>query len=126
MLPKELTGDLKKRLGFIKGQIEGITKMIDQDKDPDQILLQFKAADQALQNAHFLLLDEVFRKSLALSLVDVLNTCPGNCQDAEKIEFLQKQFPKLKLDEITAKMKEISEIGQRLAKYNSENKLGNA
>jgi DNA-binding FrmR family transcriptional regulator len=126
MLPKELTGDLKKRLGFIKGQIEGITKMIDEDKDPDQILLQFKAADQALQNAHFLLLDEVFRKSLALSLVDVLNTCPGNCQDAEKIEFLQKQFPKLQLDEITSKMKEISEIGERLAKYNSENKAGNA
>jgi CsoR family transcriptional regulator, copper-sensing transcriptional repressor len=121
MLPKELTGDLKKRLAFIKGQIEGITKMLDDDKEPDQILLQFKAADQALQNAHFLLLDEVFRKSLALSLVDVLNTCPGNCQDAEKIEFLQKQFPKLQLDEITSKMKEINEISERLAKYKQEN-----
>lgn len=121
MLPKELTGDLKKRLNFIKGQIEGITKMIDEDKEPDQILIQFKAADQALQNAHFLLLDEVFRKSLALSLVDVLNTCPGNCQDAEKIEFLQKQFPKLKLGEITSKMKEINEISERLAKYKEEN-----
>ena len=121
MLPKELTGDLKKRLAFIKGQIDGITKMIDDDKDPDQILNQFKAADQALQNAHFLLLDEVFRKSLALSLVDVLNTCPGNCQDADKIEFLQKQFPKLQLDEITAKMKEINEISERLAKYKAEN-----
>lgn len=120
MLPKELTGDLKKRLNFIKGQIEGITKMIDEDKEPDQILVQFKAADQALQNAHFLLLDEVFRKSLALSLVDVLNACPGNCQDAEKIEFLQKQFPKLQLDEITSKIKEINEISERLAKYNAE------
>ena len=56
-------------------------------------LVQFKAADQALQNAHFLLLDEVFRKSLALQLVEVLNACPGNCQDAERIEFLKKQFP---------------------------------
>ena len=120
MLPKELTRDLKKRLNFIKGQIEGITKMIDEDKEPDQILVQFKAADQALQNAHFLLLDEVFRKSLALSLVDVLNACPGNCQDAEKIEFLQKQFPKLQLDEITSKIKEINEISERLAKYNAE------
>ena len=121
MLPKELTGDLKKRLNFIKGQIDGISRMIDDNKEPDQILIQFKAADQALQNAHFLLLDEVFRKSLALSLVDVLNTCPGNCQDAEKIEFLQKEFPKLKLDEITAKMKEINEISERLAKYKEEN-----
>lgn len=120
MLPKELTSDLKKRLSFIKGQIEGITKMLDEDKDPDQTLVQFKAADQALQNAHFLLLDEVFRKSLALQLVEVLNACPGNCQDAEKIEYLQKQFPKLQADELTSKMKEINEISERLARYNEE------
>jgi DNA-binding FrmR family transcriptional regulator len=119
MLPKELTTDLKKRLSFIKGQIEGITKMLDEDKDPDQILIQFKAADKALQNAHFLLLDEVFRKSLALQLVDVLNACPGNCQDAEKIEYLQKQFPKLQAEELTSKMKEINEISERLARYNA-------
>jgi DNA-binding FrmR family transcriptional regulator len=120
MLPKELTSDLKKRLSFIKGQIEGISKMLDNDKDPDQILVQFKAADQALQNAHFLLLDEVFRKTLALQLVAVLNACPGNCQDAEKIEYLQKQFPKLQADELTSKMKEINEISERLARYNEE------
>lgn len=120
MLPKELTSDLKKRLSFIKGQIEGITKMLHEDKDPDHILVQFKAADQALQNAHFLLLDEVFRKSLALQLVEVLNACPGNCQDAEKIEYLQKQFPKLQADELTSKMKEINEISERLARYNEE------
>lgn len=99
--------------------------MIDEDKDPDQILIQFKAADQALQNAHFLLLDEVFRKSLALSLVDVLNSCPGNCQDADKIDFLKKQFPKLQLEEITAKMKEINEISQRLAQYKKDSDQNN-
>lgn len=53
MLPTELTGDLKKRLNFIKGQIEGIVRMIDEGKDPDQILNQFKAADQGLQKGSF-------------------------------------------------------------------------
>lgn len=120
MLPKELTNDLRKRLSFIKGQIEGISKMLDNESDPDQILVQFKAADQALQNAHFLLLDEVFRKSLALQLVEVLNACPGNCQDAEKIEYLQKQFPRLQADELTSRMKEINEISERLSRYNDE------
>jgi DNA-binding FrmR family transcriptional regulator len=120
MLPKELTSDLKKRLRFLKGQIEGITKMLGNDKDPDQILVQFKAADQALQNAHFLLLDEVLRKTLALRLVAVLNACPGDCQDAEKIEYLQKQFPTLQAEELTLKMKEINEISQRLARHNAE------
>ncbi len=120
MLPKELTGDLIKRLSTIKGQIEGIIKMIDEDKDPEQILNQFKAADQGLQKAHYLLMDEVFRKSLALKLVQVINACPGNCQDAEKIEYIKEQFPMLEFDELTAKMKEINAIDKRLEKHNKK------
>ncbi len=121
MLPKELTGDLNKRLATIKGQIEGIIKMIDEDKDPDQILNQFKAADQGLQKAHHLLLDEVFRKSLALKLVQVMNACPGNCQDADKIEFMKEQFPMLEFDQLTANLKEVNAIDKRLEKHNKDN-----
>ena len=120
MLPMELTGDLTKRLNSIKGQIEGIIRMIDEGKDPDQILTQFKAADQGLQKAHFLLLDEVFRKSLALKLVKVMNACPGNCPDAQKIELLKEEFPMLQEGELTSKMKEIHDISERLARYNEE------
>ena len=120
MLPKELTGNLVKRLSTIKGQIEGIIKMIDEDKDPEQILNQFKAADQGLQKAHYLLMDEVFRKSLALKLVQVINACPGNCQDAEKIEYIKEQFPMLEFDELTDKMKEINAIDKRLEKHNKK------
>ncbi len=73
MLPAELTDDIKKRLATIRGQIEAIVKMLDEETDPDKILIQFKAADQGLQKVHYLLLDEVFRKSLALKLVQVMN-----------------------------------------------------
>ena len=118
MFPKELTGDLVKRLSTIKGQIEGIIKMIDEDKDPDQILNQFKAADQGLQKAHYLLSDEVFRKSLALKLVQVMNACPGNCQDAEKIEYMKEQFPMLEFDQLTSQIKEVHAIDKRLEKHN--------
>ncbi len=121
MLPKELTGDLVKRLSTIKGQIEGIIRMIDEDKEPEQILNQFKAADQGLQKAHHLLLDEVFRKSLALKLVQVMNACPGNCQDAEKIEYMKEQFPMLEFDQLTTKIKEINAIDKRLEQYNKNN-----
>jgi hypothetical protein len=41
--------------------------MLEEGKDPEQILNQFKAADGALQKAHYLLLDEVFRKSRPLT-----------------------------------------------------------
>lgn len=121
MLPKELTTDLVKRLSMLKGQIGGIIKMLDEDRDPDQILNQFKAADQGLQKAHYLLLDDVFRKSLALKLVQVMNACPGNCPDAQKIELLKEQFPILQENELTRKIKEINGINERLVKYNQEN-----
>jgi len=121
MLPKELTADLVKRLSMIKGQIEGIIKMFDEDKDPDEILNQFKAADHGLQKAHYLLMDEVFRKSLALKLVKVMNACPGNCQDAEKIEYLKDQFPMLEFDELTSKIKETNAIDKRLTQHNEKN-----
>ena len=118
MLPKELTTDLVKRLSMIKGQIEGIIKMFNDDKDPDQILNQFKAADQGLQKAHYLMMDEVFRKSLALKLVQVMNACPGNCQDAEKIEYMKEQFPMLEFDQLTSQIKEVHAIDKRLEKHN--------
>lgn len=121
MLPHELTGDLIKRLNSVKGQIEGIVKMLNEDREADQIIIQFKAADQALQKAHYMVLDEVFRKSLALKLVDVMNACPGNCQDVDKIEFLKNQFPNLELDELTGKIKEINKISDRLTKHNENN-----
>ncbi|HET9056305.1 MAG: metal-sensitive transcriptional regulator [Sediminibacterium sp. Gen4] len=121
MLLKELTGDLVKRLSTIKGQIEGIIKMIEEEKEPDQILNQFKAADQGLQKAHYLLMDEVFRKSLALKLVQVMNACPGNCQDAEKIEYMKEQFPMLEFDQLTTQIKEVNAIDKRLEKHNKNN-----
>ncbi len=125
MLPTELTGDLKKRLSTIRGQIEGILKMIDNDTDLDKILVQFKAADQGLQKAHYLLMDEVFRKSLALKLVQVMNACPGNCQDAEKIEYMKEQFPMLEFDQLTTKIKEINAIDKRLEEYHKNNSKKN-
>ncbi len=122
MLPKELTGDLVKRLSTICGQIEGIVRMLDEDTDPDKILIQLKAADQGLQKAHYLMMDEVFRKTLALKLVQVMNACPGNCQDAEKIAFMKEQFPTLEFDELTSKMKEVIAIDKRLEQHNKKSK----
>ncbi|OJW77733.1 MAG: hypothetical protein BGO69_01825 [Bacteroidetes bacterium 46-16] len=120
MLPKELTKDLQVRLSSIQGQIGGIIKMLEADSDPDKILNQFKAADRGLQKAHYLLLDEVFRKSLALKLVQVMNACPGNCQDADKIAYMKKQFPSFEFDQLSSQIKEINAIDKRLEKHNKK------
>lgn len=120
MLPKDLTRDLKSRLNMLAGQLHGIVKMLDTDTMPEQILVQFKAVTNGLSSAEHLLLDEVFRKGLALQIVDVVGACPGDCQDAERIEQLRRQFPNLNENELTQKMQELREIGLRLGQHNAE------
>lgn len=110
MLPKDLTKELKDRLSSIKGQVEGVIKMLDESDDPAQILNQFKAVSKGFQKAEHLLLDEVFRKSLAIKIAMALEACPGNCGQEEKIDTIRKQFPGLNLYELTDKMKEMEHI----------------
>ena len=121
MLPEDLTKDIIKRLKTIKGQVEGLTEMLVKGEDPDNILIQFKAADKGLQKAHYLLLDEVYRKALAIKIAKAADACPGNCGNEDKIEFIRNQFPKLEMDDLTNKMKEITVIQERISHYNEEN-----
>lgn len=123
MLPKDLTKDLKDRLNSIKGQVEGIVKMLDQSDDPAQILNQFKAVNKGFEKAQHLLLDEVFRKALALKIAEALETCPGNCGQEEKIAIIRNQFPDLGLYELTDKMKEIEKIDEFLHKNKKEDTM---
>jgi DNA-binding FrmR family transcriptional regulator len=121
MLPKDLTRDLKSRLNMLAGQLQGIGKMLDAETiEPDQVLVQFKAVTKGLSSAEHLLLDEVFRKGLALQIVDVVGACPGDCQDAGRIEELRREFPNLTEAELTHKMQELREIGERLELHNAE------
>ena|SRR5680860_589158 len=120
MIPKDLTKDIKTRLKSIRGQIEGLVKMLDEDRDPEQILVQFKAAQKGLDRAHYLLLDEVYRKALAIRIVHAVDQCPGNCGYEDKIELIKNQFPDLQIDELSGKLREMKEIEERLPRYNLE------
>lgn len=119
-IPAELTDDIKNRLRSIKGQMEGLLKMLETNEDPDKILIQFKAVRKALDTAHYLILDEVYRKALAIAIVETINSCPGNCGNEEKIEYFRNQFPAFKLNELTSKMKEIEELKQQMEEFNGK------
>jgi len=121
-LPSDLITDIKTRLKTLSGQLNGIVKMLDEGKDPEQINIQFKSIDKGLQKAHFLLLDEVYRKALAIGIVNAVDACPGNCGNETKIEYLKKEFPNLALNELTEKLKEIQTIENRLKNYNENKK----
>ena len=120
LFQKDLIRDIKIRLQSISGQIIGIGKMLDNDRDPEQILIQFKAAKAALENAEQLLLDDTFRKSLAASIAETISACPGNCGYEDKIELLKKQFPDIPVDELAARMNEIEAIYDQLKKNNEK------
>lgn len=117
MLPKELTRDIKTRLKSISGQIEGIVKMLDEERSPKDILLQFRSAKSGIHKAEQLLLDEVFRKTLAIQIVKTMDACPGDCGNEEKLEAFRQQFPALKLEELAEKMEEINALNQWLQGY---------
>ncbi|MBI1342440.1 MAG: metal-sensing transcriptional repressor [Terrimonas sp.] len=121
MLPADLTKDIVNRLSNIKGQIEGIGKMLVEGADPEQILIQFKAAQKGLDKAHYLLLDEVYRKALAIKIVKAVDACPGNCGNEDRIKFIKEQFPHLKLNELSDNLREMQEIEERLYRHASKN-----
>ncbi len=119
-LPSDLILDIKTRLKTLSGQINGIVKMLDDGKDPEQINIQFKSIDKGIQKAHFLLLDEAYRKALAIGIVNAVDSCPGNCGNEDKIEYLKQEFPNLELTDLTTKLKEIQTIESRLKAYNEK------
>lgn len=118
MLPKDLTKDIKTRLQSIKGQVDGLVKMLDYGKDPEKILQQFKAVQAGIDKAHFLLLDETYRKALAIKISETVEACPGNCGNEDKIVVLRREFPNIKSEELIGKMMEISVVKQQLDQHN--------
>ncbi|WP_445736745.1 metal-sensing transcriptional repressor [Mariniflexile sp.] len=119
-LPADLILDIKTRLKTLSGQINGIVKMLDEGKDPEQINIQFKSINKGIQKAHYLLLDEVYRKALAIGIVKAVDSCPGNCGNEDKIEYLKNEFPNIALTDLTDKLKEIQTIANRLKDYNEK------
>jgi CsoR family transcriptional regulator, copper-sensing transcriptional repressor len=119
-LPSDLILDIKTRLKTLSGQINGIVRMLDEGKDPEQINIQFKSIDKGIQKAHFLLLDEAYRRALAIGIVNAVDSCPGNCGNEAKIDYLKKEFPNLELTDLTDKLKEIQTIESRIKDFNEK------
>ncbi|MBC6609253.1 hypothetical protein H8B13_20710 [Hymenobacter sp. BT188] len=80
MLPPDLTRELKSRLNILAGQLQGLVKLLDAELPTRELIQQqFQSVTKGMASAEHLLLDEVFRKGLALHLVAA---CPGDCPDA--------------------------------------------
>lgn len=65
-------------------------------------------------------MDEAYRKALAIGIVKAVDSCPGDCGNEAKIEYLKAEFPNLELADLTTKLKEIQTIETRLKDYNEK------
>ncbi|MGH7453935.1 MAG: metal-sensitive transcriptional regulator, partial [bacterium] len=69
--------EIVKRLHYIKGQLGGIEKMLDDDRPVKDIYGQLKAVEQALHQAIYVVLDDQIKRQFAEALVQRLEVCPG-------------------------------------------------
>lgn len=92
--------ELVKRLHHVKGQLGGIEKMLEDERPVKEVYVQLKAAEKALHQAIYGVLDEGLKKHFAEVLSERLALCPGDCDDAERLQFLRTEFAKLDLAEL--------------------------
>lgn len=110
----------KNHLHYLKGQIEAVERMIENGKNLNDIYNQFKALQGTMDKASYILLEEILRKELALKIVRAVDACPGNCSDAEKIQFAKNEFPNLEVTKVSAIISEMDKIKERLDKLNKD------
>lgn len=97
--PKEKK-ELVKRLHFVRGQLGGIEKMLDDERPVKDVYAQLKAAEKGIHQAIYGVLDDQLKKHFAEVLAERLALCPGDCDDAERLQFLKIEFAKLDLNEL--------------------------
>lgn len=86
-----------KRLHYVEGQIRGIEKMIKNDRSVEDVFTQLRAVEQGVNKAIYVVFEEQLKKHFAEVLSKRLAECPGDCSDAERLQFTRRQFAKLDL-----------------------------
>ncbi len=89
--------EILKRLRYVEGQLHGIGKMIESDRSIEEIFTQLRAVEQGVSRAIHVVFEDQLKMHLAEVLSARLVACPGNCSDAERLQFTRREFAKLDL-----------------------------
>jgi len=92
--------EIVKRLHYIKGQLGGIEKMLDDGRTVKDVYAQLKAVEKGIHQAIYGVLNDQLKKHFAEVLSERLALCPGDCDDAERLQFLKSEFARLDLKEL--------------------------
>lgn len=86
-LPEETTGEVRRRLRRVAGQIQGIERMLDEGRDCRDIVTQISAAAKALEQAGF--------RMVAAGLTYCLESPEEAEADGYGLDAVQKMFMRL-------------------------------
>lgn len=92
--------EILKRLHYIRGQIGGIEEMIQNDRSMENIYTQLKAVEKGISKVIYVVFEEQLKKHLAEVLSKRLSECPGDCSDAERLQYTRQEFAKLDLKQV--------------------------
>ena len=109
-----------KRLHYVQGQLQGVEKMIGNDRPAEHVYIQLKAVEQGIHRVIHVVFEEQLKKHLAEVLSSRLAACPGNCSDAERLQFTKKQFDKLDLKEVIKSLSWLLEGKNRVSGFHSK------
>lgn len=97
------------QLNALTGQLESVRTMLNApDTGLDVLFQQFRAVEGVAHRAVAQVLDELFRKKLALALVSAQDACPGECDYCDRVESLKKEFAALDLPQVLGYLTEFA------------------
>ena len=99
--------EILKRIHYVIGQLQGVEKMITEERDPVEIYAQLISARSALKNSVIETMDTEYRYKLAESLVEDLEKCDGTCGMQDTLIKFKKDFPKMTSKEVFSSLKVI-------------------
>ena len=91
---------ITKRLHYLQGQLKGIERMVDEERPVQKVFNQLKAVEQGVHSTIYDVLEDQLKMHLAEVLSVRLAACPGNCSDAERLQYTKKQFSELDFKQI--------------------------
>ncbi len=91
---------ITKRLHYLQGQLKGIERMVNEERPVQEVFNQLNAVEQGVHTTIHNVLEDQLKMHLAEVLSVRLAACPGNCSDAERLQYTKKQFAELDFKQI--------------------------
>ena len=100
--------EISKQLNAITGQIKAIKEMIENDRDTQDIYIQFKAVEGIMKKALYSVLDNLFRKKLAATIVKVIDDCHDeDCPHCTHVDEVKDQFENMDMRDVIKYLDEL-------------------